>query len=61
MVPRHPKRGALRTRVNCSVAVGAQSDQIALGVIASLASALNVVDLEPTQGAASLAAPAIAL
>jgi hypothetical protein len=41
------------------VAVGAHSDQIALGVIARLASALDVVDLEPAQGTASLAAPAI--
>jgi len=45
--------------VNCSVAVGTQRDQIALGVIACLASALNVVDLESAQGTASLAAPAI--
>ena len=30
-----------------------------VGIIAQLASALNVVDLEPAQGAASLAAPAI--
>jgi hypothetical protein len=45
--------------VNYFVAVRTQGDEIAFGVIAQLASALDVMHLEPTQGAASLAAPAI--
>ena len=47
--------------VNCSVAVGAQSDQIALGVIARLAPADHVMDLELIARATVLAFPAIPL
>ena len=39
--------------------VRTQGDEIALGSIAGLASALNVADLQPAQGTASLAALAI--
>ena len=45
--------------MNPAVTRGTQSDEIAFGVIAQLASALDVMHLKPTQGAASLAAPAI--
>lgn len=48
-----------RLRVNYSVALGTQGDQIALGIIACVAPALDMMDLDPMQGAASLAAPAI--
>jgi hypothetical protein len=48
-------------RVNCCVAVGAQSDQIALGVIAQLASPNYVMDLELIAPATVLAFPAIPL
>jgi len=45
--------------VNRSVAVGTKGNEIALRIAAQLTSALDVVDLEPAQGTASLATPAI--
>jgi len=45
--------------VNRLVAVGAQGNEIAIRIAAQLAPALDVVHLEPAQGAATLAAPAI--
>jgi len=41
------------------VAVGTKGNEIAIRIIAQPAPALDVVDLEPAQGTASLAAPAI--
>ena len=48
-------------RVQCSVAVRAQGDQIALGVISRLAPPDQVVDLQLVAPAAVLAFPAIPL
>jgi len=42
-----------------SVALRAEADEILFRIFALAAPALDVVDLEPAQGAASLAAPAI--
>jgi hypothetical protein len=47
--------------VHGSVAVAAQGDQIGLGIPAGLAPALEVMDLEPRQRAASLTFPAVPL
>ena len=52
-------RRASSSRVNRSVAVGTKGNEIAIRIIAQLAPPLDVMDLEPAQGAASLAAPAI--
>jgi len=44
-----------------SVAFRTEADEIFFRIFALVAPTLNVMDLEPTQGAASLATPAISL
>jgi hypothetical protein len=47
--------------MNRSVAVGTQGDEIAIRVVALVASVLDMMDLESGVGAASLALPTVSL
>jgi len=50
-----------KSRMHGSVAFRTEADEIFFRIFALVAPTLNVMDLEPTQGAASLATPAISL